>query len=49
MKRNRLLTALIVGSVFGGVALMFWIYPFFFRYLQKQDCIAAGYTSCGLP
>jgi hypothetical protein len=36
-----------IGVAVVLLGLTVWLYPVFYRYLQKQDCIAQGYTSCG--
>ena len=46
MNRSRLIAGAAVGLILLVLALGYWLYPLFFHYLQKQDCIAAGYTSC---
>jgi len=46
MNRGRLVTLIAIGITLLLLALGAWLYPMVFRYIQKQDCIAAGYTSC---
>jgi len=46
MSRSRLIGLIGFGLAVLLLVVGYWLYPVFFRYLQKQDCIAAGYTSC---
>jgi len=46
MNRTRLVTLVGIAIALLILVLGYWFYPVFFRYIQRQDCIAAGYTSC---
>ena len=46
MSRARLVTLVAVGIALILLIASYWVIPAAFRYIQKQDCIAAGYTSC---
>lgn len=46
MTRPRLVALCAIALVVFLLAAGVWLYPIFARYLQKQDCIAQGYTSC---
>jgi len=46
MKHSQIVMLVSIGVALLILVLIYWLFPVFAHYLQKQDCIAAGYSSC---